>query len=66
MKFESVLELYLAVQNAYASLAEGQYKSEATRLADANYQFALDNSDFVDSEFYDYCEAEGLFEQFDN
>ena len=62
MTFEQVLNLYLAVQNAYAELPADKYESQATKVANANFYYALENSDFVESEFYDHCELEGLFD----
>lgn len=60
MEFEAVLELYLAVEKAYAKLPDGVWESEEVNEARKVYEDALAESDFVDSEFYDYCVAEDL------
>ena len=62
MTFEQVLELYLAVEKAYDELPIDKISTDAIEIAVNNYEFALENSDFTDSMFYDYCVAEGLFE----
>lgn len=55
MEFETTLDLYLAMQNAYSVSAE------AVKVAEKAFYGALGMSDFVESEFYDYCVAEDLF-----
>jgi hypothetical protein len=62
MTFEQVLDLYLAMQKAFSQLPVGNYESEATKVADKNFYDALFATDFIESEFYDYAELNGLFD----
>jgi len=53
--FDKAVELYIAMNKAYAELPEGKYESKATKVATKAYHEALTAGDLMDSEIVDHC-----------
>jgi hypothetical protein len=54
-KFDKAVELYIAMNKAYAELPDGKYESKATKVATKAYHEALTDGDLMDSQIVDHC-----------